>query len=116
MPIAAVPCEPGGFEAEHGADITGADVGDETLKAGTFNEAGPRPSQVVIDDHDVLKAEGLRLRGERILPLLTLHVVQDLPGGGLAHVDERAAAEVVSGERRVHRHLRRVSLTVRGRP
>src|SRR5690348_10385161 len=82
-----------------------ADGGEELLEAGAgYPRAGP--SEIVIDHLDRGPAELARAIGERVLPTSALRIVEQLLGGGLAHVDDRLAREVVRRDLRHHRSPR----------
>ena len=93
MPVAPVAREARSFEAEHRADQPFADLPDETPKARALHRATGRPPQVVVDDHDVLKAVPAGHVHQLVLAALTLAIVLNLPARRLPHIDDGAAAE-----------------------
>jgi hypothetical protein len=74
MPIAAVPGEPRGVEAENGANLAGAQPSDELLKPRPGDGAARRATEVVVDDFDVPKSAAAGLINELILTPLALEV------------------------------------------
>lgn len=46
MPVATVAGEAGGIETKHGADLAGAQSGDETLEAGALDGAAGRAADL----------------------------------------------------------------------
>src|SRR5215469_7219080 len=53
MPIAPVAREPRGVEAQHGADLSGAQPGDEPVEAGARRRAAGGTAEIVVDHFDV---------------------------------------------------------------
>jgi len=87
MPVAAVPGEPGGVEAENRADLTGAQPSDELLKSRPGDRPARGAAQIVVDHFDVPKAPSPGLIHEFILSALALQVDLDLGLRRLANVD-----------------------------
>src|SRR5215471_19534970 len=92
----------GGLDAEHRADRARTHRGYELLKARAFDQAGPRPAEVVVNHRDRREPDRACRLGERILPPLALGVLGDLTQGRLANVDDRAAAKMVRRDLRMH--------------
>ena len=79
-----------------GTHMTESDFGGHASEAGAPLGGGAGEPEVIIDDGDLLcgPTEGVRAFDQRVLTLSGLAIVLDLRGGGLAHVDERATAQV----------------------
>src|SRR5207249_3348606 len=105
MPVATVPRQSRSLDANHGADFAAADFSDQALESGALHQAGPRASQVVVDHHDLLKAELARLVGQAILPSLALLVLKHLLGGRLPKVNDRPSMQPLIREFRIHSDL-----------
>jgi hypothetical protein len=56
MPVSAIAGEAGGVEAKHGADVPGAEPGDEFLEARACHGAAGRTAEIVVDDLDIAKS------------------------------------------------------------
>jgi hypothetical protein len=91
MPVAPIARQPRGFDAEHRADGTGAELGDQALEAGARREAGSRAAKVVVDHGHAREAGGARGVGEGVLTLLALEIAEDLRHRRLADVDDGTA-------------------------
>lgn len=72
------------------------DLGDQALKAGAIRGGGPRASEILIDDDDLLAAPAKVARAVRqaVLEPGRLAVVFNLPKGRLADIDDRLAVAV----------------------
>ena len=102
MPVAPVPGQARGLEAEHGASKARADSSHQFLEAGALDQSGTGASQIVVDHRDRSEAERARRLGKRVLPPLAFGMFHDLANGRLADIDHRAAAEVLRGDLGVH--------------
>jgi hypothetical protein len=86
VPIAAVPRQARRFDTEDRTHLSRADFRDESLESRSLNQTGSRAPQIFVNDHDVLKAQLAGLISQPVLASLTLLVVDDLAGRGLANV------------------------------
>ena len=93
MPVAAVAGEPGGVEAQHGADLAGAQPCHEPLEAGPRHHPAGGAAEVVVDHLDVAETPAPRDIDELVLPSLALEVALDLGLGGLPNIDHRLALQ-----------------------
>ena len=103
MPVAPIARQPRRLEAEHRADGTGAEFGDQALEAGARGEAGARAAEVVVDHGDGREAGGARGIGEGVLPLLALEVAEHLRHRRLPDVDDGATRQMFSADLGAHR-------------
>ena len=53
MPVAAVAGEPGGVEAQHGADLSSAQPRYEALKTGTGHRTAGGTAEIIVDHFDI---------------------------------------------------------------
>jgi hypothetical protein len=74
MPIAAVPGEPRGVKAQNGADLAGAQPGNQLVESRSGNDAARRATEVIIDDFDIAKSTAASLINQLILTSLALEV------------------------------------------
>jgi hypothetical protein len=87
MPLAAVPGEPRGVEAQNGANLASAQPSHELLKPRPGDGAARRTTEIVIDDLDVAKSASASLVNELILTPLALAVDLHLGLRRLANVE-----------------------------
>ena len=106
VPIAAVPGEPRGVEAQNGANLAGAQPRDELLKPRPGNGAARRATEIVIDDFDVAKSASAGLINELILTPLALEVDLHLGLRRLANVDDGLPLEDRGRQEFTVRHRR----------
>ena len=97
VPIGGGSRQPRRLECQHHADLTGADLRQERLKALAVRGPGPRPRLILVDDLDELGRPAQRpgAFGQSILSARTLPVVADLMRARLADVDDRLPAQVL---------------------
>ena len=107
MPVTPVARQPRRFDAEHRADGTGAEFGDQALEARARHEAGARAAKVVVDHGHGREAGGARGIGEGVLTLLAFEVAEDLRHRRLPDVDDGAARQMVSCDLSAHRRAAR---------
>jgi hypothetical protein len=88
MPIATVPGEAGCVEAEDSSDLSGAQPGDELLKARASHRSACGAAQIVVDHFDVPKTPPPGFIDELILATLALEVELNLRLRRLANVDD----------------------------
>jgi len=93
VPVAAVACETGRFEAEHRTDDTLADLAHEISKAGPIDCTTRRTTEILIDDRHITESVGTCEIGEIILAPLALEILLDLRSRRLSHVDDSSAAK-----------------------
>jgi hypothetical protein len=97
VPVGAVPGQPGHVGRKDQTDLAEGDAGDEILEALPAGGARAAEAEVGIDDLDVgiMPAELLGPLVQRVLQPQALLVGDHLVRRGLAHIDDRAAAEVM---------------------
>ena len=103
MPVAPIARQPRRLDAEHGADGTGAEFGNQALEAGARGEAGARAAEVVVDHGDRHEAGGAGGVRESVLTLLALEVAEHLRHRRLPDVDDGATCQMISGDLGAHR-------------
>ena len=111
MPVAAVAGEPGGVEAQHSADLAGAEPRHEPLEAGPRHHAAGGAAEIVVDHLDVAEAPAPGDVDELVLAPLALEIGLDLGLGGLPNIDHRLALQH-RGRQEIsarHRHAPRVA-------
>jgi hypothetical protein len=90
VPIASVPREPGGFEAEDGAHCALADAADQIAETGAVHRPARGAAEVRVDHSYVAKAVAPREVDEPVLPTLALEVLLHLSSRRLTDVDNGA--------------------------
>ncbi len=93
MPVPAVSGETGGVEAKHGADLPGAEPGDELLEARACYGAAGRTAEVVVDDLDAAKSAPVGFVNKVVLAALALEIDLDLRLCRLTHIHDCLAAQ-----------------------
>jgi hypothetical protein len=93
MPVSAIAGEAGGVEAKHGADLAGAEPGDELLEARACYGAAGRTAEVVVDDLDIAKSVAASFVNKVILAALALEMDLHLGLCGLTHIHDCLAAQ-----------------------
>ena len=93
MPVAAVAGASRGVEAQHGADLAGAQPCHEPLEAGPRHHPAGGAAEIVVDHLDVTEASPPRDIDELVLPSLALEVALNLGLGGLPNIDHRLALQ-----------------------
>ena len=93
MPVAAVAGEPGGVEAQHGPDFSGAKPCHQPLEAGPRHHSAGGAAEVVVDHLDISEAPAPRHVDEFVLPPLALEIGLDLGLSGLPNIDHRLALQ-----------------------
>jgi hypothetical protein len=93
MPVAAVPSEPRGIEAEYSADLAGAQRGDQSVEAGPVDSAARGTAEIVVDDLDFCEAAPPCGIDEFVLAPLALQVRPDLLRRRLTDIDNRFALQ-----------------------
>jgi hypothetical protein len=93
VPVTPVACQPGCFQAEHGADRAFANASDEITKSRPVHCPAGRATEILVNHAHVAKAVTTRKVGELVLPPLALAVLLHLHPSGLANVDDSAACE-----------------------
>src|SRR6266404_1970190 len=94
VPIAPVAGQPRRLDRQHGAGRAGADRREQTLEAGTELTTA-RPTEIIVDDNDVLPAEHARSRHQGVLPTSALGVVEQLIRRRLPYVDVSVARQML---------------------
>jgi len=74
VPVAAIACEPRRFEAEHCADLPGAQSGDQSIKTWSVDSTTRRSAEIVVDDLDVCEAAPLGDFNKLVLASLALEI------------------------------------------
>ena len=93
MPVPAVAGETGGVEAQDGADLTGAEAGDEPLEAGAGHGSAGGSAEIVVYDLDIAKSPAASVLDKIVLAALALAIDLDLGLGGLTHIHDCLAAQ-----------------------
>ena len=71
MPVAAVACQAGRVEAQHGPDFSGAQRCHQPLEAGPRHRPGGRAAEIVIDHFDLVESSAPSDVDEFVLELLS---------------------------------------------
>jgi hypothetical protein len=95
LPVAAVAGEARHFPRRHRAHLAQADLGDHPLEAGAGHAARGGAPEVVVHDLDLRPAERREPVAHGVLQRAAFRVVQDLVRGGLPHVHDRPARQVM---------------------
>jgi hypothetical protein len=93
VPVAAIAREPRGIEAEHSADLPGAQGGDQAFEAGPFDGATRGATKIVVNHVDVGEPAPTCDFDQLVLPPLTFQVRLDLLRGRLADIHDRLALQ-----------------------
>jgi hypothetical protein len=93
VPVAAIAREPRGIEAEHSADLPGAQGGDQAIEAGPFDGATRGATKIVVNHVDVGEPASTCDFDQLVLPPLAFQVRLDLLRGRLADIDDRLALQ-----------------------
>jgi hypothetical protein len=93
VPVAAVTSEPGGVEAQHSANLSGTQPGNQPFEAGPRHHPTGGPAEIVIDHLDVVEAPLPRDINKFVLPPLALEIGLDLRLGRLPNIDHRFALQ-----------------------
>ena len=92
MPVPAIAGEAGGVKAKHGADLSGAEPGDELLEARACHGAAGRTAEIVVDDLDIAKSVTTSFVDKVVLAALALEMDLHLRLCGLTHIHDCLAA------------------------
>ena len=103
VPVAAIAREPRGIEAEHSADLPGAQSGDQSVEPRPVDSATRRSAEIVVNDLDGGEATPPRDIDELVLAPLALKVGLHLLGRRLADIDDRLALQHGCRKERVMR-------------
>src|SRR3954453_22269154 len=93
MPVPPVAGETGGVEAQDGANLTGAEPGDQPLEARARHGSAGRSAEIVVNDLHIAKAPAAGILDKIVLPALALAMDLHLGLGGLPHIHHRLAAQ-----------------------
>jgi len=93
MPIASVARAPRGVDAQHGADLSGAQPGDEPVEAGARRRAAGGTAEVVVDHFDVAETPLPGDLDQLVLSPPAFAIGVNLRLSGLPDVDHRFAFE-----------------------
>ena len=93
MPIPTVTGETGRIETKNGADLAGAEAGDESLEARARHGSAGRSAEIVVDDLDIAKAPAPSFFDKIVLAALALAMNLHLGLGGLPHIHDCLAAQ-----------------------
>ncbi len=104
MPVAAIARQPRGVKAQHGADLAGAQPGDEPIKPRPGHHATGGPTEVIVDNFDVHKPAAACFLDQVVLTALALEVVLNLRLGGLPYVNDGLATQDCGGQQISVRH------------
>src|SRR5208282_361653 len=108
VPVGVVARQTGDLEAEYDPDLTERHIRGHAREAGPLAEAGTGDAEIFIDDLGLFAGPSQvdRALGQVVLPRSRLPIVLDLGAAGLAHVDNRAPAQMVGGDLGVVTHGR----------
>jgi hypothetical protein len=74
MPVPPVASETRGVEAKHGADLPGAQAGDELLEAWARRGSASGSAEIVIDDLDIAETPAAGFVNKVVLTALALEI------------------------------------------
>jgi hypothetical protein len=103
MPITSIARESRGVETKHRANLSGAQGGNQTIKAGSFDGATCGSTEIVVDYFDIGEAASTCDFNQLVLAPLALQVQLNLLWGRLADIDDRLALENHRREKSVMR-------------
>ena len=78
MPVSAITGQTRSLNAKHGANLSRADFRNQMLESGALHLAGPRATEILVDNLDLLEAKLASVVGQAILPALAFLVVNHL--------------------------------------
>src|SRR5689334_10595308 len=93
VPVPTVTGETGRVETKNGADLAGAEAGDESLEARACHGSAGRAAEIVVDDLDIAKPSAAGFFDKIVLAALALAIELHLSLGGLPHIHDRLAAQ-----------------------
>jgi hypothetical protein len=74
VPIAPVTSQARGVKTEHRADLSGTQVGHQSIKAWPGHSTACRAAQILVNDFDLRKSVVTGFLHQFVLPALTLQV------------------------------------------
>src|SRR5205807_10632730 len=93
MPITSIARESRGVETKHRANLSGAQGGNQTIKAGSLDGATCGATEIVVDHFDIGEAASTCDFNQLVLAPLALQVQLNLLWRRLADIDDRLALE-----------------------
>jgi len=93
MPITSIARESRGVETKHRADLSGAQRGNQTIEAGSFDGATCSATEIVVDHFDIGEAASTNDFNQLVLAPLALQVQLNLLWRRLADIDDRLTLE-----------------------
>jgi hypothetical protein len=93
MPITSIARESRGVETKHRANLSGAQSGNQTIKAGSLDGATCGATEIVVDHFDIGEAASTCDFNQLVLAPLALQVQLNLLWRRLADIDDRLALE-----------------------
>jgi hypothetical protein len=97
MPVAAVPCQPRGFDRKDGAHFAAQHRGNESLKPWPIHKTRTGSPKILVDHNDVGKAQLAGTVLKAILAALALVIVVNLSKGRLSNVNDGAPFQMIIG-------------------
>src|SRR5207253_10081247 len=91
MPITSIAREPRGVETKHRANLSGAQGGNQTIKAGSLDGATCGATEIVVDDFDIGEAAATCDFNQLVLAPLAVQVQLNRRGRRLADMAGRLA-------------------------
>jgi hypothetical protein len=95
VPVAIVARQARDLDAQHRADTTEPNFGDQALKAGSLGAARPGFAQILVDDNHLLPPQPSRMFSELVLTAAALVMMAHLIERRLAHIDHRQPREML---------------------
>jgi len=93
VPVAAITGEPRGIKAEHSANLSGAQSGNQAVEAGSLDSATCGATEIVVDYFDIGEAAPTCDFNQLVLAPLALQVQLNLLWRRLADIDDRLALQ-----------------------
>jgi hypothetical protein len=93
MPVASIAREPRGIETKHGANLSGAQGGNEAIEAGSLDGATCSTTEIVVDYFDIGEATSTCDFNQLVLASLALQVQLNLLWRRLPDIDDCLALQ-----------------------
>jgi hypothetical protein len=78
MPVTSIACESRGIETKHGANLSGAQSGNQAIEAGSFDGTTCSTTEIVVDHFDIGEATSTCGFNQLVLAPLALQVQLNL--------------------------------------
>jgi len=93
MPVTSIARESRGVETKHGANLSGAQSGNQAIEAGSFDGATCGATEIVVDYFDIGEAPSTCDFDQLVLAPLALQVQLNLLRRRLADIDDGLALQ-----------------------